>query len=172
MSSGFFDSLFGGKSAELNTLIGQFGQTGAQQTGAGQKNQNTASNCWDAIVGGDSSKTMQALAPEVSAEKTSAANQNKTNAMFGTRSGGNTASAAATNDKVHSDITNLIGSLTNSSASNLASLGTSQVSTGLSSLGMEQGATAERMKNWEDSILGRGITTAVSAAETYALQAL
>jgi len=91
--------------------------------------------------------------------------------MTGGRSGGTAAANASSADKVHSDITNLIGNLTNSSASSLASLGTNMVSTGLSSYGMQQQASQEQMANWQNSILGRGITGGVAAAESFGLGA-
>src|ERR1700678_2882806 len=118
--SNFWSSLFGGSNSTLNNLIPTYGQIGGQQTGQGQSNENAASGFWNSILSGNASTQAQALSPEISAATTSAQQQNKTNALFGNRSGGNTASAASTNDRVHSDITNLIGSLTNSSASSLA----------------------------------------------------
>ena len=166
---GFWGSLFGGSSKELNGLINQFGQTGTNQVGQGQSNENKASDFFSSILSGDSSKQMQALSPEVSAAKKSAQEQNKSTAEFGTRSGGNAASTATTNDRVHSDITNLIGSLTNSSASSLASLGSSQVGQGLDALGQEQGAVQQRIQNWQSSILGKSTTSAVAAGESYLL---
>lgn len=164
--SGFLDSLFGGKSSELNSLISTFGNVGQTNVNQGQSNENAGSKLWKDIVSGDATKTMQAIGPEASAEKTSAANSNKTTAMFGNRGGGTGASTAATTDKVHSDLTNLIGSLTNSSASNLVNLGENQVTTGLGSLSQEQGAVQQRIQNWSNSILGKSITGAVSAAES------
>ena len=161
----WFGSLFTGASPELNTLIGQYGQVGGSQVGQGQKNQNTASSFWDSIVSGDSTKQMQALAPEISALKTSTAQDQKKNSMFNPRSGGTAASNNAASDQAHGYITNLIGNLTNSSASSLANLGTSQVGTGLESLGMEQGASAERMQNWSNSLFGLGITKAAGYGE-------
>jgi hypothetical protein len=165
----FWGSLFGGASPELNTLIGQFGQTGSNAIGQGQKDTNQAGNFFSSILSGDSSKIAQSLAPAISSAKTSAQQQNKTNALFGGRSGGTAASANATNDKVHSDITNLIGSLTGSSASSLGSLGSSLLNTGLGALGQQQGAVQQRIQNWNDSILGLGTTTAAGAAEGFAL---
>ena len=166
---GFMSALFGGKDENLNTLIGQYGQLGGSLTGSGQTNVNKASDFYSSILSGDASKQSQALAPEISAAKTRNSQTQKSNAEMGTRSGGTAATNAASSDKTHSDITNLIGSLTGKSADALGSLGTSELSQGLGALGQEQGATQQRMQNWSDSILGRGITTAVSAAETYAL---
>jgi hypothetical protein len=164
----FFGSLFGGSSPELNTLIGQYGQIGGQATGKGMSDINKASDFWGSILSGDSSKVSQALSPEIGAAKKSAQEQTKANSIFGTRSGGTAASNATTNDKVHSDITSLIGSLTNSSASNLASIGSSLLGTGLGALGQEQGAVEQRIQNWSQSILGKGITGAVQAGESFA----
>lgn len=113
----------------------------------------------------------QALAPEIGAAKKSAQQQTKTNAEFGTRSGGTAASNAATSDKLHSDITNLIGSLTGSSASNLAGLGSNLLGTGLGALGQEQNAVQQRIDNWSKSILSKSITGAVQGAESYGLGA-
>jgi hypothetical protein len=95
----------------------------------------------------------------------------KTASMFAPRSGGTAASNAAKTDTLHGYITNLLGNLTGSAASNLGNLGTSMTSTGLSALGAEQGAVDQRMENWSESILGRGITGAVSSAETMGLGA-
>ena len=166
---GFFSALLGGQDKNLNTLIGQYGQIGSQQTGQGQKYENQAGDFFSSLVSGDAGKISQTLAPQISAAKTANQQTQKSNAEMGTRSGGTAASNNASSDKLHSDITNLIGSLTGGAASSLASLGTNMTSTGLGALGQEQGATAQRMQNWSDSILGKGITTAVSAAETYAL---
>ena len=168
----FAGSLFGGSSPELNNLINQFGQTGTQQTGQGQSNENAASGFWNSILSGDSSKISQALSPEISAAKTSNAQTQKTNSIFGNRSGGTTASNAASGDKLHSDITNLIGSLTNSSASSLASLGSNQVSQGQSSLGQEQSAVNQQISNWQNSILGQGLGFATGKALGFGLNSL
>ena len=165
----FWGSLFGGSSPQLNTLIGQYGQAGSSLLGQGQSDTNQAGNFFSSILSGDSSKISRALAPEISAAKTSNAQDQKTNTEFGTRSGGTTASNAAATDKLHSYITNLIGSLTGSSASNLASLGTSLTGQGLGALGQEQGAVDQQMANWQNSILGKGVTTAAAFAESYGL---
>jgi hypothetical protein len=162
----FFGSLFGGSNPTLNSNIQQYGQIGSFATGMGEKDTSQASNFWSNILSGDSSKIAQSLAPQISAAKTSANQNNKTTAEFGTRSGGNAASTAATNDKVHSDITNLIGSLTGNSASNLASLGSSSLNTGLSAIGAQTQASQQQMQNWSNSILGKTISQGIGAAVT------
>ncbi len=166
---GFFSSLFGGKNDVLNANIAKTGAIGDFSTGMGEKNLTTASDFWNGILSGDSSRQMSVVAPQVNAAKTSAAQENKTTAEMGTRSGGTAASTAATNDKVHSYITSLLGDLTGKAAGEVGSIGSSQLGAGLEAYGKQTDMSQLRMKNWEDSILGRGITTAVSAAETYAL---
>jgi hypothetical protein len=161
--------LFGGKDSNLNTDIGATGQLAGWATGQGEKNLTTGSNFMNSIVSGDSSKINQALAPEISAAKKSASQTTKGNTIFGTRSGGTAASNAATTDKLHSDITNLIGSLTGNAASTLMSAGSNELSQGAAAYSQNADLSAQRMKNWSDSILGRGITTGVAAAESYAL---
>jgi hypothetical protein len=83
------------------------------------------------VLSGDVGKITQALAPQIGAAKSSAQQQNKQTAEFGTRSGGTAATTAATNDKVHSDITNLIGQLTGGAASSLSSVGDSLLGKGM-----------------------------------------
>jgi hypothetical protein len=106
------------------------------------------------LLSGDASQITQVLAPQISAEKTAAQQTNKTNAMMGNRGGGTAASTAATNDKVHSDITNLIGGLTGSAASGLTSAGTSLLGAGISgtsaAFGEANQMQQQRANQWND----------------------
>jgi len=167
--SNFWSSLFGGSNSNLSTDIGATGALAGNLTGQGEKNQNTAGNFSDAIVSGDATRQAGALAPEISAEKVANQQSQKTATEMGTRSGGTAAANAASSDKVHSDITNLIGSLINSSASNLASLGTSQVSEGQEAYNQNEQFSQQQMANWASSIFGKGITSAAAAGESYLL---
>lgn len=83
------------------------------------------------ILSGDPTQTAGLLAPEISAEKSGLQQDQKTQALTGGRSGGVAASNVAAGDKVHSDITNLIGGLQGKSASDLASVGTNLLGQGL-----------------------------------------
>lgn len=164
---GFFSSLFGGQNSSLDQLIPTYGKIGGQQTGQGQGYENQAGTFWSSLLSGDSSKISQALAPEISSAKTRASQDQKTSAMTGGRSGGTAAANASETDKLHSDITKLIGSLTNSSASSLANLGSTMVSTGLSSYQMQEQASQQQMENWKSSILGQGISGAANYATSF-----
>ena len=168
----FLGSLFGGQNATLSKDIAQFGQIGQQQTGQGQNYENQAGTFWSDLLSGNASKQAQALAPQISAAKTRTSQDEKTNAMFGGRSGGTAAANASAQDKLHSDLTNLIGSLTNSSASGLANLGTGMVSAGITSLGDQVDASQIQMQNWQNSILGKAIGQTAGAGVTSALNPL
>ena len=164
----FFSALFGGSSQNLNQNIAKTGQIADFSTALGESNATAGSDFQKAILSGDSTKQMQVLAPVVSAAKTSASQQNKTNSIFGTRSGGTAASAASTDDKVHGDITNLIGTLTGKSADSLLSSGSTFLNQGESANMDNASLGAERFTNWQNSILGKGITGAAQYAESFA----
>jgi hypothetical protein len=156
----------------LNSDIGAVGNIAGTATSLGTKNLNSASNWLNAITSGDASKTMQALSPITSAAKKSQQTQAKTNSIFGTRSGGTTGANIASSDKLHSDITNLIGSLTGSAVSEQANLGSSLLQTGLGAYTTQADLSQQRMQNWSDSILGKGITSGVAFGESYGLNSL
>lgn len=165
----FFSALFGGSSANLNQNIGKTGQVADFATSLGEGNATAGSDFMRAITSGDASKISQTLAPEISAAKTSNQQSQKTNAEMGTRSGGTAATNAASSDKLHSDITNLTGSLTGKAADTLLSSGSTFLGQGEAANMDNANLGQQRFQNWMDSIAGKGITTAVSAAETYAL---
>ena len=166
---GWLSSLFSGSNGTLSSDIKKTGQAADFATGLGEKNLTTSSDFWNSILSGDSSKTSKALASQIGAAKTSAAQTNKTNAELGTRSGGTAASTAATNDKVHSDVTSMIGDLTGKAASNLQSSGSSELSTGLQGLNQQASLSQDQLENWSNSIFGKGITSGVAAGESFGL---
>ena len=141
-------------------------------SGQGQKYTNQAGDFFSSLVSGDAGKISQAWAPQISAAKTANQQSQKSNTEMGTRSGGTAATNAASSDKLHSDITNMVGSLTGGAAGSLASLGTNLTSQGLSAYGQNADLSAQRLKNWSDSILGLGVTKAAGAAEGMALGGL
>ena len=125
---GFFE----GPSKQQNEQFGKLTDANNFATNLGENNLTQSSDFMSDILSGDSTKISAALAPQIGTAKTAAQQQNKTTAEFGTRSGGNAASTAMTNDKIHSDITSIIGQLTGSSASGLMSAGSSLFSAGQS----------------------------------------
>jgi hypothetical protein len=128
------DGFFGvdmGVSDQQKSNYGNLTNAAGFATNLGEKDLGASSKFMTDILSGDVGKITQALAPQIGAAKSSAQQQNKQNAEFGTRSGGTAASTAATNDKVHSDITNLIGQLTGGAASSLSSVGDSLLGKGM-----------------------------------------
>lgn len=165
----FFSALFGGSSQNLNQNLGKTGQIAGFDTSLGESNATAGSDFNKAIVSGDATKTSQVLAPVISAAKTSNQQSQKTATEMGTRSGGTAASNNASSDKLHSDITNLTGSLTGKAADTLLSSGSTFLGQGEAANMDNAHLGQQQYQNWMDSIAGKGITTAVSAAETYAL---
>ena len=90
---------------------------------------------------------------------------------MGTRSGGTAATNAASSDKLHSDITNLTGSLTGKAADTLLSSGSTFLGQGEAANMDNAKLGQERFQNWMDSIAGKGITSGVAAAESAGLGA-
>jgi len=120
-----------GPSAQENSQYGNLNSASGFATNLGESDLSASSDFMKSILSGNASQVTQALAPQISAAKVSNQQNNKTAAEFGTRSGGTAATTAASNDKTHADITNLIGSLTGGAASSLASSGSSLLSTGV-----------------------------------------
>jgi hypothetical protein len=165
----FFGSLFGGQNGTLSSDMSKTGQISDFASGMGQSNATAGSGFFNSILSGDATKTAQALAPQTSALKTSVQNDQKTATQNGTRSGGTAATNAASKDKVHSDITNLTGSLTGGAASNLLSSGQSLLGTALGGYNQQAAMSQQQMQNWQNSILGKGITGAVQGAEAFGM---
>lgn len=168
----FWSSIFGGASPTLTSDINKTGQISGFASGLGQQNATAGSNFFSSILSGDATKTSQALAPQISAAKKSLQQDQKTNAMNGTRSGGTAASNNAAQDKIHSDITNLTGSLTGGAASSLLSSGSSLLGTALSGYGQQSQMSQEQMQNWQNSIFGKAIGQGVGAVTTGAVGGL
>ena len=167
---GFWGGIFGGSNSVLNRDIPQAGAISDFSTGVGEGDVTAASQFERNILNGGEAES-EALAPEISAARTRAAQQKKTNAEFGTRSGGTAASNAAADEGVSRDILNLEGGLKSGAASTLAGIGTSEQGIGLSAEEQQAWLAQERQQNQENSILGKTITGGISAAEGFGLGA-
>lgn len=165
----FFGSLFGGSSPTLNSDISKTGQISDFASSIGQSNTSAGSGFFNSLVSGDSSKIAQTLAPEISAAKVSNQQTQKTNSILGNRGGGTAATNAASSDKLHSDITNLTGSLTSGAAGTLLSSGQNLLGTALGGYNQQANMSQMQMQNWQNSIFGKGITSAVQGAEAFGM---
>lgn len=112
-----------GPSGQENTQYGNLSSASGFATNQGEGDISASDQFMRAILSGDATKTSQALAPQIGAEKKSAQQDIATRSQFGTRSGGTAAANAASTDKVHSDITSMIAQLTGGAASTLSSTG-------------------------------------------------
>ena len=168
---GFFSSLFGGSNPTLSKDINQFGQIGKFATGLGEQNLAQSSNFMSSILSGDQSKIGKVLGPEISNIKGQGMQSKLSTSQFGNRSGGTNASMQMADDKSRASINSMISSLLGSSASGLASSGSSLLGQGMSATSQEASLSQQQMQNWANSILGKGITSGVSAAESFGLGA-
>jgi hypothetical protein len=168
---GFFSSLFGGSNPTLSKDINQFGQIGSFATGLGEKNLSQSSDFMSSILSGSQSKIGKVLGPEISNIKGQGMQSKLSTSQFGNRGGGTNASMQMADDNSRASINNMISSLLGSSASGLASSGSSLLGQGMSATSQEASLSQQQMQNWTNSILGKGITSGVSAAESFGLGA-
>ena len=167
----FWSSLFGGSNPTLSKDIGQFGQIGSFATGLGEKNLSQSSNFMSSILSGDQSKIGGVLGPDISSIKGQGMQSKLGTSQFSNRGGGSNATMQAADDTSRASVNKMISSLLGTSASGLASSGSSLLGQGIQATGQQAKLSQEQMQNWSNSILGRGITSGVSAAESFGLGA-
>jgi len=166
---GFWGGLFGGQNETLNQNINQSGQVGAFATGLGESSLKQSNKFWQSILSGNSAKTGQVLAPEISAQQKQVQQGEKTAAEFGNRGGGVNSATQAAQGQARGNIVNLVGSLQSGAASSLAEQGSGLLSQGLQGIGMQAGLSQERLNNWKNSILGQGLQYGAGYAEGFGL---
>jgi hypothetical protein len=167
----FFGSIFGGSNPTLNAGINQAGQVAGYGTGMGENLTTSAGNFFQTLLSGDTSKQMQLLAPQTRAQQQAAQQQKKTMGTFGNRSGGTNAAAQSIDDKTRANINDMIATLTGQAATQAGTMGQNLIDTGLNALNMKVGFSQQQMQNWNNSILGQGISTGAGYAEGAALAA-
>lgn len=167
----FFSALFGGSSPQINSALSNTGQLAGFASGQGQNNTTAGSGFFNSILSGDSTKIGTALAPAISAGQQGVQQQKNEIANFGNRSGGNNAKSQSLDSANRGNITNLVGGLQSGAASTLLSSGQSLLGTALGGYQQQAGIAQQQMENWANSILGKGITSAVSSAESAGLGA-
>ena len=167
----FWGSLFGGSNPTLSKDINQTGQIAGFASGLGQSNTTQGSNFFSSILSGDSTKIGQALAPAISAGQQEVQQQKNQISQFGNRSGGSTAKSNALEAQNRGNITNMIGGMQSGAASTLLNSGQGLLGTALGGFNQQAGLSQQQMENWANSILGRGITGAAAAGESFGLGA-
>jgi hypothetical protein len=149
--------MFGLDVGPSNQEQGQYNQlsnASSFATNAGEGDVTAGTTFMKNLLSGDASTISQTLAPQISAEKKGLQQDQKTSTIMGNRSGGTTAGNAAATDKVHSDITSLVGNLTGGAASGLTSVGGNLLSSGISgteaAFGDAKQMQAQRASMWND----------------------
>lgn len=165
----FFSSLFGGSNPTLSGGIKQSGQIAGFGQSQGEGLTTQAGNFFSSLLGGNPAQTAKMLAPQIQAQQQQAQQQKQQNAQFGNRSGGTNAAGQTIDDKTRANISNMISTLTGQAATGAQQMGQNLLDTGIAALGQQVGFSQQQMQNWSDSILGKGVTTGVSAAETAGL---
>lgn len=153
----FLSGIVTGSNPTLDKDISQSGADSTFSTGIGDTNATAASKFYGDILSGDPTAEATALAPEIASDKARAGQQKKTNAEFGTRSGGTTASNAGLDAGVSTDVLNLEGGLKSGAASGAASLGTAEQGLGLEGNALQSEESQQKLENQKNSILGHGI---------------
>lgn len=168
---GFWASLFGGQNQTLNNAIPATSGIANWATNAGESNVGAGTNWMQSILSGDQAKIAQALSPAISAQQNQVSQAKNQIAQFGNRSGGTSSAAQSADAAARGNIINLIGSLQSGTAANITSVGSNLLDTGLNAFNASAGLSQQRIQNWQDSILGRGLTTAAAYGEATALGA-
>lgn len=163
----FWSSLFGGSNPTLNSTMNQTGSIAGYTSNLGQNNTTAGSNFFSSILSGDPSKIAQTLAPEISAMQGQGQQQKNAIAQFGNRSGGSNSAAQNIDSSNRANLTNLIGGLQSGAASTLLSSGQSLLGQSLGALNQEANMSQLQMQNWQNSILGSGITGLINYGESF-----
>jgi hypothetical protein len=169
--SNFFSSLFGGSNSTLSGAMNNTGNIAGFASGVGQGNVTNSSNFFNSLLSGNSKDQAKVLAPQIKTMQDQGQQQLNTTSQFGNRSGGTNASNQKNMDTTRGNIDNAISSLTGSAASNLMSSGQSLLGTSLNAYQKQEQMSQDQMANWANSILGKGITGAAAAGESFGLGA-
>ena len=164
---GFWGSLFGGSNPTINSGINQSGQVAGYGTSVGEGLTTSAGNFFQGLLSGNPAQTAKLLAPQIQAQQQQAQQQKNTMAQFGNRSGGTNASGQTIDDTARANIGNMITNLTGQAATGAASLGTNLLTQGMNALNMKVQFSQDQLQNWQNSILGSGISAGAGAGLAY-----
>ena len=168
---GFFSSLFGGSNPTINQGIKQAGQVAGWGQSKGEGLSTQAGDFFSSLLSGNPATTAKLLAPQIQAQQQQGQQQKQQNAQFGNRSGGTNAANQSIDDKTRANISNMISTLTGQAATGAADMGKSLLDTGITALNQQVGFSQQQMQNWNNSILGQGISSGAGYAEAAAMGA-
>lgn len=165
---GFWGGLFGGSNETLNKDISSMGGLASFLNTTGTSDIAASSNYMKTLLSGNSGEVSKLLAPQTEAIQSRSQQQKQQLGEFGGRSGGTVAAMIKSDDDVHAQINDMVSKLTGSAVTSLGDMGTNLTSQGANDLNSEANLSQIRMQNQKNSILGKGISGAISAAEAYA----
>ncbi len=166
---GFWGGLFGGQNKTLDKDINKFGQIGDFATSTGMADVTKGSGFFSDVLSGDKTKQAKALASPISTIQNQTQQKLNANAQFSPRSGGTAASNEMAKSRATGSISEMISSLLSDSAKSLSAEGKDLLSQGQSAYGNQLEASQIQLKNWNDSILGTGISEGAGFVEGMAL---
>lgn len=166
---GFWGATFGGSNPTLNKDIDAMGGLGTFLSNTGTKDIATSSNFMNQLLSGNSSQVSTLLAPQIGGIQKRNQQTKEQLGQFGGRSGGTTGAMLASDDDVHAQINDMVAKLTGAAVTNLGTEGSNLVAQGAGDLNSEAALSQTRMQNWKSSILGKGLSTAAQAAESFAM---
>jgi hypothetical protein len=169
---GFWSAILGGSNPTLNNDISQLGQLSGFSQGIGQGDTTAASNYYRNILSGDPALEAKSLAPQISAQQGQEQQARNSLAQFGNRSGGTGAAQQAIGAQGRGNIINALGGLQQGAAGGLANIGQSNLGLAASDTQAQAGESQQRLQNYMNSILGKGISSGVGALESYGLGGL
>ncbi len=152
---GFLGGIFGGDAPGLTQSENTAGSITSSQTGAGEKNLNTASDFWNTILGGDQQAIGKLLSPQISNIQGQGQQQIQNESQFGNRSGGTNATNQTNIDSQRQQVEQMIAGLTGQAAGQVGQLGATQLGFGLDA-NQQRATTAEQiLKNQQGGLLGQ-----------------
>jgi len=163
----FLASILTGSNPTLETDVSRAGDLSNYGSKIGEADTSTASDFYKAILSGDPTKIGQVLSPQIAAIKGQGQQMKETAAQFGNRSGGTNAWLQTADDTTLAQINKLISRLTGGAARGLESIGSEGLNLGLDANQQQAALAQQRMQNWQDSILGQGITGAINYGTSF-----
>jgi hypothetical protein len=141
-----------GPSSQENGQYNLLNSSSQFATGLGQNNLSLSSQFFSNLL----NNPTKALAPEISSQQKQVGQQNKTNAEFGTRSGGTAASGQAADSAARGNIIDATAKAQTGAASELASTGSNLLSAGMggeeAGFGEAKTIQGQKASQWSDLI--------------------
>ena len=163
----YLGGLFTGNNSTEQGDVNNAGNVAGFGIGTGEGAVSTGLGFEEGLLSGNQSEEGKLLAPEIQNIQQQGQQQIQTAGEFGTRSGGQNASAQQNIDTQRANVNNLISQLTGQAATNVTSTGENLLNTGLSANQQQAQEAQQEMENQQNSIFGglatRGVNDLIGA---------